>query len=93
MDEPLPLLLFTQGRLTVMAGSKATKHTIFQKEWEEEYFCVAEETTVKCLICKTHLSWVSRYNIKRHFEKYHHTDYGKHILSGKQSLTSLAIRV
>ena len=48
----------------------------FQERWEAEYLFCAFKQKPMCLICQDSVAFFKEYNIRRHFETKHHSQYG-----------------
>ncbi|PSN40552.1 hypothetical protein C0J52_10410 [Blattella germanica] len=70
-----------EKRITEIARLKAdppvffTKHH-FNPEWEELYFFIGNESHSTCLICLKTLNYNRKYNVQRHYSRYHEDQFG-----------------
>ena len=50
---------------------------IFQEKWELQYFCISQNSKAHCLICHISISTMKEYNISRHYQNKHSSQYDK----------------
>lgn len=48
---------------------------IFKEDWKYKYFCIKVENNAFCLICNEKISVLKEYNLKRHFDTKHVSNY------------------
>ncbi|XP_078041913.1 general transcription factor II-I repeat domain-containing protein 2-like isoform X1 [Augochlora pura] len=56
--------------------STSTPKRHFKPAWEEMYFFTDHRGTPKCLICRKVFNSLKKYNLQRHYNRYHEKDYG-----------------
>ena len=50
---------------------------IFQEKWELQYFCIIQNSKADCLICHISISVIKEYNVRRHYQNKHSSQYDK----------------
>ncbi|XP_076296945.1 general transcription factor II-I repeat domain-containing protein 2-like [Lasioglossum baleicum] len=55
--------------------STSTPKRHFKPAWEEMYFFTEHRGTPKCLICRKVFNSLKKYNLQRHYNRYHAKDY------------------